>query len=96
MDPQAWIALVGVVLLSGTSIVGIAVYSSRTRAMTEAAASDLSKTDHRVRNIDHWRVNLLPADLNHNFARKETVEVELRAIHESVKRIELAIREQRT
>lgn len=88
MDAGLIIGGATAVFMVGTSIVSIAVYTSRTRAITEATDKDLKETAHRVRNLDHWRLNVLPVELNTNFARKETMAVELRAIHESLERIE--------
>lgn len=88
MDAQGWIALGGLVFVLASGMVSIAVFSSRTRTAVDAAAANLEKADHKLRNFDNWRLNILPRELNENFARRGEMTAELKAIHDSLARIE--------
>lgn len=91
MDAPIILGAAGFILATGTSVVSIAVYAARTRAMTETTALGLadldSDTSHKLRNLDNFRL-ALPDHLNANFARKETIAVELNAIKSQLDRIE--------
>ena len=72
MDAQAWFALFG-----GSSLlltVGIAIGVSKSRG------KDIEEHDHKLRNLDNWRLNILPTQYVQH--------VELKGIKESLERIE--------
>lgn len=81
MDAEVVYGAIGTIFTVGAAIVGVAVYANTTRKMAD-------DHDHDIRNLQHWRLNILPADLNANFARKGEMASELKAIHESLARIE--------
>lgn len=73
-------AIYAAALATGTAIVSIAVYAARTRALTES-------TDHKVRNIQHWRDGL-PVHMDATYVRQKELALELKPIHDALTRIE--------
>lgn len=82
MDAQVVFGAVGATFAVGTSIVAVAVHASNTRAIAENTAKDVVDHDHKLRNFDNWRLNILPTDLSANFARKGEVASELKALRD--------------
>lgn len=88
MDAQLVFGAVGAAVVVGSAIVAVAVHAATTRTMAETTAKDVTEHDHKLRNFDNWRLNILPTDLNTNFVRKDAIAPKLEAIDAALKRIE--------
>lgn len=105
MDAATVIGLAGLAVTGGTALVVITIYASRTRAMAETTATDLTtvKSDltdkidanhdtalHKARNVE----TALSTHIQHTeqvYARKDTLAIELGHIRESQARIEATL-----
>lgn len=80
MDTETTVRTIYALIGAGTAFAAVVAFVYNTRGIATNA-------DHRSRNLDQWRA-LLPSQLDSTYARKDVLAVELKAIRESLERVE--------